>query len=414
MSEPLINMTNTERNLWNAILGEAMALLKYNAFAAKAMEEGHPEIAQIFQEIAGAENIHGINHLKTVGGIKSSLENLEGVTKGEAREISATYPRMIKEALNEGRHDAAQSFAIAMDREKHHLQAFLKASDDLTNKLTKQSLEIDSIIATVIEPQDVMSCKPINALEQADQQLAKAKTEFPEAIREIERERWRVAAFGRIREVVFGAQDGLLSTVVLVTALAAATSTQATVVVAGLAAAMAGMISMATGTFLGSKAEKEVFRAEIENEAKELEENPAEELAELVFLYHQQGMSFTEAENMAKHIASDKDLWLRTLVEKELGLDPNLVTSPFKDAIAMGGSFIIAALIPIIPYLLADGRSAMIASIGAAITVLFTLGTAKGRLVKKSPLLQGFEILGIGVGATILGYLMGVFIPRLF
>ena len=63
------------------------------------------------------------------------------------------------------------------------------------------------------------------------------------------------------------AQDGLLSTVVLVTALAAATTTQATVVVAGLAAAMAGMISMATGTYLGSKAEKEVFRAEIENEA---------------------------------------------------------------------------------------------------------------------------------------------------
>ena len=414
MSETSINMSNTERNLWNAIVGEAMALLKYNAFAAKAMEEGHPEIAQIFQEIAGAENIHGINHLKTVGGIKSSLENLEGVTKGEAREISATYPRMIKEALNEGRHDAAQSFAIAMDREKHHLQAFLKASDDLTNKLANQSLEVGSILTPVIEPHDGMSYKSVDSPKQADQQLAKAKTEFPEAIREIERERWRVAAFGRIREVVFGAQDGLLSTVVLVTALAAATTTQATVVVAGLAAAMAGMISMATGTYLGSKAEKEVFRAEIENEAKELEENPAEELAELVFLYHQQGMSFAEAENMAKHIASDKDLWLRTLVEKELGLDPNLVTSPFKDAIAMGGSFIIAALIPIIPYLLVDGTSAMIASIGAAITVLFTLGTAKGRLVKKAPLLQGLEILGIGVGATIIGYLMGVFIPRLF
>ena len=246
MSETSINMSNTERNLWNAIVGEAMALLKYNAFAAKAMEEGHPEIAQIFQEIAGAENIHGINHLKTVGGIKTSLENLEGVTKGEAREISATYPRMIKEALNEGRRDAAQSFAIAMDREKHHLQAFLKASDDLTNKLANQSLEVGSILTPVIEPHDGMSYKSVDSPKQADQQLAKAKTEFPEAIREIERERWRVAAFGRIREVVFGAQDGLLSTVVLVTALAAATTTQATVVVAGLAAAMAGMISMAT------------------------------------------------------------------------------------------------------------------------------------------------------------------------
>ena len=69
MSETSINMSNTERNLWNAIVGEAMALLKYNAFAAKAMEEGHPEIAQIFQEIAGADYIHCITHLMTVGGI---------------------------------------------------------------------------------------------------------------------------------------------------------------------------------------------------------------------------------------------------------------------------------------------------------------------------------------------------------
>ena len=54
-----ITMTKTDRNLWNAIIGEAMALLKYNAYAIKALEEGHPEIAQIFQESAGAENIHG-------------------------------------------------------------------------------------------------------------------------------------------------------------------------------------------------------------------------------------------------------------------------------------------------------------------------------------------------------------------
>ena len=414
MSELSIDMTKTERNLWNAIVSEAIALLKYNAFAAKAMEEGHPEIAQIFQEIAGAEKIHGINHLKTVGAIKASSENLEGVIKGEAKEINAIYPRMIREALDEGRRDAAQSFSIAMDREKHHLHAFIKASDDLNSKLSNHPAEVESLITRVEESATVISDKEEIPRESYDQQLTRAKTEFPEAIREIEQERWRVAAFGRIREVVFGAQDGLLSTVVLVTALAAATTDQSIVVVAGLAAAIAGMISMATGTFLGSKAEKDVFRAEIEKEAMELEENPAEEMAELVFLYHQQGMSFLEAKKMAEHIASDKDLWLRTLVEKELGLDPNLVASPFKDAIAMGGSFVVAALIPIIPYLFIDGPAAMIASVGAAITVLFTLGTAKGRLVKKSPFLQGLEILGIGVGATAIGYLIGVFIPKLF
>ena len=79
MKQGEINLTKTERNLWNAIISEAMALLKYNAYAAKAMEEGHPEIAQIFQETAGAENIHGINHLRTASAIKSTLENLKTV-----------------------------------------------------------------------------------------------------------------------------------------------------------------------------------------------------------------------------------------------------------------------------------------------------------------------------------------------
>ena len=112
-----------------------------------------------------------------------------------------------------------------------------------------------------------------------------AESEFPQAVQEVATERWRVAAFGRIREVVFGAQDGLISTLALVTAVAAAVTDKSTIVIAGFAGALAGMISMGTGTYLGSKAEREVFQAEIEKEAKELEENPAEEMAELVFLY---------------------------------------------------------------------------------------------------------------------------------
>ena len=140
MNQGEINLTKTERNLWNAIISEAMALLKYNAYAAKAMEEGHPEIAQIFQETAGAENIHGINHLRTASAIKSTLENLKTVTQGEAAEISSRYPRMIRDALDEGRRDAARAFTVAMDRERHHLEAFMKATDDLNEKLGRREL----------------------------------------------------------------------------------------------------------------------------------------------------------------------------------------------------------------------------------------------------------------------------------
>ena len=68
-------ISKTDRNLWNAIVSEAMALLKYNAYAHKALMEGHPEVAQVFQEVAGAENVHGMNHLHVSGEVKSSLVN---------------------------------------------------------------------------------------------------------------------------------------------------------------------------------------------------------------------------------------------------------------------------------------------------------------------------------------------------
>ena len=66
------SLTRTDRNLWNAIVTESVANVKYQAFAQQALIEGHPEIAQIFQEVAGAENIHGINHLRVAGDVKST------------------------------------------------------------------------------------------------------------------------------------------------------------------------------------------------------------------------------------------------------------------------------------------------------------------------------------------------------
>lgn len=413
-------MTKTDRNLWNAIIGEAMALLKYNAYAVKALEEGHPEIAQIFQETAGAENIHGMNHLRTAGAVKSSLENLKSVTSGEAKEISSRYPRMIREALDEGRRDAARAFTVAMDRERHHLEAFMQATDDLAAKLDRMA-EVDRPMLTpslAQHPQEEVGVEDaVAVVEEAEhhdaQHIMREESEFPQAAREVATERWRVAAFGRIREVVFGAQDGLISTLALVTAVAAAVSDKSTIVIAGLAGALAGMISMGTGTYLGSKAEREVFQAEIEKEARELEENPAEEMAELVFLYHQQGLSYHEAREMAEHIASDKELWLRTLVEKELGIDPDLAVSPIKDALTMGGTFILAAMVPIIPYFFMGGNLAIGISAGATLAALFALGLGKGRLVQRSPIFQGLEILAIGAAAAGLGWILGEIVPNL-
>jgi len=106
-------------------------------------------------------------------------------------------------------------------------------------------------------------------------------------------------------------------------------------------------------------------------------------------------------------------LWLRTLVEKELGLSPDDTTNPVKDALAMGSSFVLGAFIPIVPHMVLDGWTAIGVSIAAALVGLFVLGMGKGRLVQRSPVLQGLEILAIGAVSAIIGFGLGDGIPRL-
>lgn len=405
------SMTKTERNLWSAIVAEALAHLKYNAYAHRALEEGHPEVAQVFQEVAGAETIHGMNHLRVSGALDTTSANLRTVTEGESKEYSTMYPKMIQDALDEGRQDAADSFALAMDRERHHLEVFTDALELLEAKT--------AAIAAAGQPQAVAAVAPVNAAVGAAGSPLNIETDgmtmsdYVSAATEIDRERWRVARLGRLREVVFGAQDGLLSTVALVTGVAVAVENQTTVLVAGLAAALPGMLSMATGAFLGSRAEQDVQRAEIAREAQELEDNPAEELAELVVLYQREGKTYQEARHLADEIAQDKELWLRTLVEKELGISPDETSSPVKDALTMGIAFILAAIIPILPHFFLEGGAAISISIAAALTGLFILGVGKGRLVQRSPLLQGLEILAIGAVSAGIGFGLGDLIPRL-
>ena len=434
MTSSAQELSRTERNLWSAIAGEALAHLKYNAFAHKALEEGYPEVAQVFQEVAGAETIHGLNHLKVAGEVNETMENLRAVIEGESREFSTMYPRMIRDAQADGRQDAADSFALALEREQHHQAIFARALEQMEARLTRSAparLETpvpqapESPVSNSGGAQGEgsqgahQSPEPGPVTVHSDLMVGTGETQidlntYVAATIEVDKERFRVANLGRLREVVFGAQDGILSTVALVTSVAVAIGDGATILVAGLAAALAGMISMATGAYLGSRAEQDVQRAEIDREARELEENPAEEFAELVVILQREGRSFQEANDLASEIAQDKEAWLRTMVEKELGISVEETTNPVKDALVMGVSFVLAAMIPIAPYLFLAGSTAITVSVVGALLGLFILGMGKGRLVSKSPLLQGLEILVIGAISAAIGFVLGDLVPRLF
>ena len=407
----VVDISATERNLWQAIVAEAIANLTYTAYARKAREDGYPEVAEVFEEVARAETRHGLDYLAISGAIDSTAANLANVIAGETREYTRTYPRMINDAMRDGRTDAVNILTAAMEEEKAHQIAF---SDALA------LLQIKSPDGAPVEPDFAIPAAPAAA---TGPELLDTSTERPalpidlqtyiDAALALDKEPFRVANLGRLREVVFGAQDGIISTVALTTSVAIAVGSTATVLVAGLAAAAAGTISMAAGAYLGSRAEEDVRQAAVSGQVSDLEERPAEELAELVILFQREGKTYEEAVHLANEISSNETLWLNTLLEKKLGISPDFGGNPLKDAAVMCVSFGSAAIIPIIPFLfLAVGPTAIGLSVGLSLAGLFALGLAKGRLVRKSPILQGLEILGIGAASAALGYGLGELLPR--
>jgi len=125
-------MSKTDENLKIAFASESQTNIEYLACAHQAIEDGHVEIAQLFREAAGAEVVHALSHLKAMGAITSTGENLKEAAEGESLEIMSIYPKFIREAEEEGRTAAAESFRIAYEREKHHRAMFRKALKTLS------------------------------------------------------------------------------------------------------------------------------------------------------------------------------------------------------------------------------------------------------------------------------------------
>ena len=124
-------MSQTDDNLKVAFANESQTNIEYLAYAHKAIDEGFMEIAQLFREAAGAEVVHALSHLKAIDAVKSTRENLREAAESESLEITSMYPKFIEEAEKEGRTEAAESFRIAFEREKHHRAMFRQAIKQL-------------------------------------------------------------------------------------------------------------------------------------------------------------------------------------------------------------------------------------------------------------------------------------------
>jgi rubrerythrin len=119
-------MSKTEDALKEAFAGESQANRKYLAFAAKADQEGFPQVARLFRAAADAETVHAHAHLRALKGVRSTRENLAEAVAGETHEFKSMYPAMIESAKSEGNKEAERSFHFANEVEKVHAALYEK------------------------------------------------------------------------------------------------------------------------------------------------------------------------------------------------------------------------------------------------------------------------------------------------
>ena len=124
-------MSKTQENLQEAFAGESQANRKYLAFAKQADKEGFTQIAKLFRAAAEAETVHAHAHLRAMGGIGKTQENLKAAISGETHEFKNMYPAMIEAAKEEGDKMAQRSFSYANEVEKVHAELYQKALENM-------------------------------------------------------------------------------------------------------------------------------------------------------------------------------------------------------------------------------------------------------------------------------------------
>lgn len=218
---------------------------------------------------------------------------------------------------------------------------------------------------------------------------------------------------GEIREALFGMQDGIVSTLAVVTAVGAATGDRYNVLIAGIASALAGVFSMAAGEYMSSKSQREIYIAQIDGEREEVESRPAESEAEVAYMLQEEGLPEESAKRIAAEIARYPNVLLKTMVEKELGITVEEGHGALHGALVMGASFGVASLVPVLPYLVAPIGLAPWISVTLSAGTLFFFGVVKSRWTRRDPLRSGLEVLALAAFAGAAGYLFGSVLPAL-
>lgn len=227
----------------------------------------------------------------------------------------------------------------------------------------------------------------------------------------VEEKREEIRWLSQIREVVFGMQDGLISTVGFVAGVHGATADNRLVLLAGIVQMIAGAFSMAAGAYLSTKAEREVVEGQVRAEHARYAQEPYIAQEALLTSLEVDGLPRDKAYRVVKLISAERDAFLRTFREKVLGVGAAQERVPVPAALLMGVSFAVGAFIVLAPYFVLTGIRALVTAVGLTVVALFAIGVAKAVLAGTRLLISGLEFLLVAAAAATVGYLLGLLLP---
>lgn len=222
-------------------------------------------------------------------------------------------------------------------------------------------------------------------------------------------EAWEIRDGGGVRDMIFGANDGLVSTLAFVAGVVGAITDPYLVLLSGIAELFAGTISMGFGSYQSSKSELEVWERESQRRSTSEGRTPDEERAELIEFYQAEGFERGAAEAIVERIATEHGAPIGEGTLDELGLAPEEVGNPVKAGVLCGVSFGLAALVPILPFAVTalSCIEALLVSIVATLVTLFGVGAMKTIFSRKNWIRSGLEMMVIGASAAAITYGIG-------
>lgn len=211
------------------------------------------------------------------------------------------------------------------------------------------------------------------------------------------------------RNLILGGQDGLVNVLGIILGVATATNSNQIVIIAGIAATVAESISMAAVAYTSINAESEHYHSEVARVKNEIENDPQIKKDEMKSVYSDMGFSGDLLEKIVESVASKKKLWLNLLIHEKLKLDdPSEDMDPLFQGLIVGGSAVIGSIIPLIPFFFFSINEAIFYSLLFSLLSLFIFGAYKSQLTSGKWLRGGMELMLIGGGAALSGYLVGL------